>query len=144
VRSGERRKEVAVPQIVFSDEEKAAIEAVVAEFDPEYHGLTQNLRTILSEDDWAFVVQSLRKTLRREVEGAIARPVVEEAVDFYDRTDADPKELDRLYHLYEATEENNPLPGEWTLDYGRSPLAAAHIQLIDGAEEAVKGRVAAA
>jgi hypothetical protein len=137
-------KEVAVPQIVFSEGERTAIEAVVAEFDPEYHQLTANLKTILSEEDWAFVVESLRKTLRREVEGALARPVVEDAADFYDRTDADPKELDRLYHLYEATEENNPLPGEWTLDYGRSPLAAASLQLVLGAEEAVKGRVAAA
>jgi hypothetical protein len=138
-------KEVAVPQIVFSEEERTAIEAVVAEFDPEYHQLTANLKTILSEEDWAFVVESLRKTLRREVEGALARPVVEDAVAFYDsHADPDPGSLDRMYELYGATEENNPLPGEWTLEYGRSPLAAASLQLVHGAEEAVKGRVAAA
>jgi hypothetical protein len=131
-----------VPQIVFSDEERAAIEAVVAEFDPEYHQLTANLKTILSEEDWAFVVESLRKTLRREVEGALVRPVAGGTVDYYD-AHPDPEGMDRYYKLGCALEEAHPLEEDSRI-WGRSPLWASSFQLVDGAEQAVKERVAAA
>lgn len=64
-----------MPQIVFSDEEKGAIEAVVAEFDPEYHQLTQGLREILSEDDWRNLVRLLdHGTARYMIRAASRRP----------------------------------------------------------------------
>jgi hypothetical protein len=132
-----------MPQIVFSEKEKAAMEVVIAEFDPEYHQLTKGLKAILPEDDWRFVVESLRKTLRREVEGALARPVVDDAVTYYE-SQADPEDMYRMYKLIFSTEAFHPLPGEWNRTWGHSPLAAASNRLIDEAEEAVKERVAAA
>ncbi len=132
-----------MPRIVFSEKEKAAIETVIAEFDPEYHQLTKGLKAILSEEDWRFVIDSLRKTLRREVEGALARPVVDDAVAFCE-SQADPEGMYRMYKLIFSTEAFHPLPGEWNRTWGHSPLSAASNQLIDEAEEAVKERVAAA
>lgn len=113
-----------MPDISFTAAERTHMAEVLRRLDPAGHDLTREFRTILSKEEWDFVVEYVRAKMRVVLEAGLLMRSVGDAAKASQLVD-------------EGAIRKNFLHSLWTYDFAfRPPIENTFVQIAGGSPDA--------